>query len=339
MSVPSKYQILLTVVMVVDNWADQAAQVVDRVANQIAPLVTDYEIILVDNNSADNSDIYHHLTGEGGAPNVQVYQLVKTVDFEIAAWAGVENSLGDFVLVFDPFSEDLSSLSAALDAAVGGKDLVLMVNTTPRVSYVARTLQSLYAVLFRSLSGIDLEAEAAHHRLISKRVVTYLLQEPVPSLRYRTLPSVAGFAKAIIHYSAPRTRERDRRRLNDVRRGIRLLLSTSTAPLRLASLLGLLGAMLNILYSIYVIAVILARTDVAPGWTTLSLQLSGMFFLISIIVSVVTEYFIIDLKRARGGPSYFVVTEMTSKLLTRRERLNVHRQTDQAGEGRIDRKE
>ncbi len=333
------YQILLTVVMVVDSWADRAAQVVDRVANQIAPLVSDYEIVLVDNNSADNADIYRRLTSEGGAPNVQIYQLMKTVDFEIAAWAGVANSLGDWVLVFDPFSEDLSSLSDALAAAVGGRDLVLLVNTTPRASFVARTLQSLYAIMFRSLSGVDLKAEAAHHRLISKRVVTYLLQEPDPSHRYRTLPSIAGFAKAIIYYAAPRTQERDRRHLNDVRRGLRLLLSNSTAPLRLASLLGLMGAVLNIIYSIYVIAVILARSDVAPGWTTLSLQLSGMFFLISIIVSVVTEYFIIDLKRARGGPSYFVVTEMTSKLLTRQERRNVHRQTDQDSDGQIDRQE
>lgn len=321
---------LLTVVMVVDNWAERTAQVVQEVSRELAPLVSDYEIILVDNSAGDNTETYRCLTSETGAPNVQIYRLVKSVDAEIAAWAGVENSLGDFVLVFDPFSESLSSLPEALEAAVAGKDVVLLVNTTPRASFIARALQSVYAIAFRALSGVDLDAEAAHHRLISKRVVTYLLQQPVPSIRYRTLPGAAGFAKVVIRYAAPRTRDRDGRRLSDVRRGLHLLLSNSTAPLRLASVIALFGAMVNVAYIGYVIAVILLRTNVAPGWTTLSLQLSGMFFLISVVAWVVTEYIILDLKRAREGQPYFVVSELTSKLLTRRERLNVHQQTDAA---------
>jgi hypothetical protein len=35
------------------------------------------------------------------------------------------------------------------------------------------------------------------------------------------------------------------------------------------------AAMLNLLYSLYVVVVYLLKSDVVPGWTTMSLQLSG----------------------------------------------------------------
>ena len=64
----------------------------------------------------------------------------------------------------------------------------------------------------------------------------------------------------------------------------------------------------------------------AKGWTTLSLQQSGMFFLISLVLFVLTEYLIQTIQLSTQGPAYFVVRESTSALLTHRHRLNVESQ-------------
>jgi TRAP-type mannitol/chloroaromatic compound transport system permease large subunit len=83
------------------------------------------------------------------------------------------------------------------------------------------------------------------------------------------------------------------------------------------------GAAANLIYSIYVIAVGLLKSDVAPGWVTLSLQQSGMFFLLSLVLLVLGEYILQVATRTNEGPAYHVAQEFTSAIMTRREKLNI----------------
>lgn len=46
----------------------------------------------------------------------------------------------------------------------------------------------------------------------------------------------------------------------------------------LVSALYLFGATANLLYSIYIMLIALFKHDIAPGWVSMSLQQSGMFF-------------------------------------------------------------
>lgn len=314
--------------MVVDGWAGQAAQITAKISADIDLLAEDYEIILVDNAEADSSHFYSALVADSGQPNVQVYRLLSRVDYEVAAWAGVESSLGDYVLVLDPFDEDLSALSRALEhASAHHDDLVLIVNETPRRNGIGDTaLRRVYLSLFKMMAGINLQVEGAQHRLMSKRVVSYLLQQPRPASRYRALPAIAGFRKSVIRYRAPRRPRPKGSTLRDARRALRLLLSHSVAPARVASTLSLVSAGLNALYSVYVVALALTRDNLEPGWITLSLQQAGMFFIFSLLIFILTEYAIDNIRGGRSASGYFVIDEMGSAVLTRRQRLNVETQ-------------
>ncbi len=63
--------------------------------------------------------------------------------------------------------------------------------------------------------------------------------------------------------------------------------------MRMVTSLSLFGAVANVLYSIYVVGISLFKVDVEPGWVSLSLQQSGMFFLISLVLLVLGEYILI----------------------------------------------
>ena len=104
---------------------------------------------------------------------------------------------------------------------------------------------------------------------------------------------------------------------------MRLLVSTTRAPMRLVTTLSLFGAVSNLVYSLYVIVVALFKDDVAPGWTSLSLQQSGMFFLLSLVLLVLGEYILHMARLTTEGPLYHVAQEFTSADLARAERLNV----------------
>jgi hypothetical protein len=322
---PQVHPILLSVVMVLDRDCASASSVIEPVIAEVSRHVADFEIVVVDNGCREDSrDEYGRMLAPGGLPNVQVFQLIRSVDFEVAAWAGIENSLGDFVLVFDPFNEDLSFLPRALKAASEGYEFVAVRNVAPRrASFGERLFAPLFRALFRSLAGVDLASDAAQCRLFSKRIVSFLLQQPKPALKYRARPAIAGFSRLTLTYSGARSARSAMRLSSKVRRGLNLLFAQTIAPLRLASALAVGGALLNGLYSLYVVLIAILKKDVAEGWTTLSLQQSGMFFLISLVLFVLVEYVGQMFTWNLEGPPYYLAGELTSAELRRRQKLNI----------------
>lgn len=79
--------------------------------------------------------------------------------------------------------------------------------------------------------------------------------------------------------------------------------------------IGLLGAFLNLAYAVYVLVIYFFKPDVAAGWTTLSLQQSGMFFFVCLILTVLSEYVGTILSEVRSRPLYFVAQEANSSVL------------------------
>ncbi len=319
------YPVFLTVVCVARNRADELEATLGPLGERLSQLVADYELVVVDNASQDASvATLKRLTGEQALPNLQVYALTKEVDTDTASWVGIENALGDFVAVLDPFTDDPAVLPEMLDHAVSGADVVFAANRIqPALPLAYRLSQAAFHRLYQWVSGIHLIRQAPQYRILSRSVVNFILRHPQPAVSYRHLPASAGFARASVSYaSAPRA-PAPKRLWDSIDRGMRLLVSSTRAPMRLVTALSLFGAAANLLYSGYVVAVALVKPDVAPGWTSLSLQQSGMFFLISLVLLVLGEYILHMASLSGEGPPYHVGQEFTSARITRRQRLNV----------------
>ena len=319
------FPIFLSIVVVMRDQSSQIESILAEAASYVSTLVSDYELIVIDNASEDNSvAVLKRLTSEQGFPNLQIYALTKEVDADTAAWIGLENALGDFVAVVDPFADDIGFLPFMLDNAVRGADVVFATNgqLAPQ-SLAYKIAYSAFNRLYTWFNGIHLAKEAPHYRVLSKRVVNFILQHRQPAVSYRHLPATGGFARVNLDYSTKPKGSTKRRLGESIDRGIRLLVSTTNAPMRLVTSLCLFGAVANLLYSIYVIIIGLFKSNVAPGWVSMSLQNSGMFFLISLVLLVLGEYILQMASLSNEGPLYHVGQEFTSARMTRRERLNV----------------
>lgn len=317
--------IFLSLVITARNQGDQIQPLLAEVSRMLSGLVSDHEIVILDNASDDDSLLrLKVLTGADGLPNLQVYALTKEVDADTAAWVGLENALGDFVAVIDPLNDDISVLPEMLDKAVSGADVVFANNEQkPAQSFAYSGAYAIFNLLYKWFNGIHLAKEAPQYRVLSKRVVNFILQHPQPAMTYRHLPATGGFARVNISYSAAPKISRTKRLGDSIDRGMRLLVSTTRAPMRLVTSLSLFGAVANLVYSIYVVAVAFLKIDVAPGWVSLSLQQSGMFFLISLVLLVLGEYILNMVSLQNEGPLYHVGQEFTSARMTRREKLNI----------------
>lgn len=319
------FSCFLSVVFVVKNQSSSIEKILSDAAAVIGEIVPDYELIVVDNASTDDSVlVLKRLSAENGLANLQVYALTKEVDPDTASWVGLENALGDFVAVIDPLLDDISFLPQMLSHAVKGADVVFANNAQkPAQSLAYRGANFIFQSLYNHFNGVHLAREAPQYRILSKRVINFILQHPQPAMSYRHLPATGGFTRAYLKYSSTPRQSQPRKLGESIDRGMRLLVSTTRAPMRLVTSLSLFGAGANLIYCVYVIAVGILKTDVAPGWVSVSLQQSGMFFLLSLVLLVLGEYILNMASLSNEGPLYHVAQEFTSARMTRLEKLNI----------------
>jgi glycosyltransferase involved in cell wall biosynthesis len=329
----SFFPCFLSVVFVVRNQSASIENTLSEAVTAIASIVSDYELIVVDNASEDDSiSVLKQLTAENGLANLQVYALTKEVDTDTASWVGLENALGDFVVVVDPYVDDISFAPKMLDRAVSGADVVFANNSQkPAQSLAYRAANAVFHSIYNRFNGVHLAKEAPQYRILSKRVINFILQHPQPVMTYRHLPATGGFARAYLDYSSTPKASSPKRLGESIDRGMRLLVSTTRAPMRLVTTLSLFGAIANLVYSVYVLAIGILKTDVAPGWISFSLQQSGMFFLISLVLLVLGEYILNMASLSNEGPLYHVGQEFTSARMTRLEKLNIEAVVSDSG--------
>jgi len=319
------FPVFLSVVIVARNQSPYIEKILSDISKSISTIVSDYEIIIVDNASNDESlSLLKTLTAENGFPNIQVYALTKEVDTDTASWVGLENALGDFTAVIDPFADDIGFLENMLEKALHGNDVVFASNAQKPAENIPYQFASyIFNLFYRWFNGISLTKEAPHYRIVSKRVINFILQHSQPALTYRHLPATGGFARIRLKYNYKPEYSRRKSLSESIDRGIKLLVSTTRAPMRLVTSLSLFGAIANLIYSVYVVIIALLPIHVAPGWISLSLQQSGMFLLISLVLLVLGEYILHMASLSNEGPLYHIAQEFTSTRMTRQEKLNI----------------
>lgn len=327
MNAMARFDLFVSVVLVVRDAEARIADDLARVHAMLVEACSEHELIVVDNASED-ATFDRAAEVARALPDIQVYCLSRAVDRDAATFAGIENAIGDYVVVLEPTAAQIAFVPQMIEAALAGHDLVFAEarGGPRRRSPGGRLLAGLYRRAFRWSTGLDLEAELLHYRLISRQVINFLLQHENAALMLPTLPSVAGYPKTKLSYvesTDALTVQGDL--ASQAERGIGMLLTVTALPARLTTVVSLLAGFLNVLYAGYVVLIYLFKDDVAEGWTTLSLQISGMFFLFSIVLALLSEYVIRIFQGGLGRPTYHVGREFRSPALSREERLNVLR--------------
>ncbi|MCY7279268.1 MAG: hypothetical protein LH702_37435 [Phormidesmis sp. CAN_BIN44] len=92
---------------------------------------------------------------------------------------------------------------------------------------------------------------------------------------------------------------------------------------RFALIEHLIGAFLNVLYSVWAVLVNIFKSNIAEGWTTLSIQNSIMFFILFTILAILSEYTSRLMMTNQNRPFYIITKESRSLVLTRKQQINV----------------
>jgi hypothetical protein len=191
-------------------------------------------------------------------------------------------------------------------------------------------LQRFFAFLlgqvYKFSTGRKLENRPIALADLSRQYVNFLHRTGQPEVALRNSNIFTGFDSA--GETLPMLGKMPRRKTADLfGRGMEILFSASSSPLRAISMLALLGAGVNVLYSMYVLFTSLT-SSVSEGWTSMSLQISGMFLLTSLVLSMICEFLIYSQQSRFPGSKYFIAKELTSPQFGINTRLNVAEKND-----------
>lgn len=306
-------------VSVVARLHDDAAIVEDFVTEVTGVLechYENYELILVDDGSTDETVLRLRQLLER-IPAVRVLRLSRRFGVEIAQTAGLESAIGDYVVILTPGSDPPSLIPAMVGIAESQNVLVYGVNKAWRSQpFLRRTAERFFYWSCRRIFHVDIAPHSTHFRVLNRPAVNAIvrirdryrhLRALTPFIGYRSL---AFFYEPVYRPTYPR--RDDLREAIDT--GISIIVSNSSSPLRIVSWLGVIASFLNLAYIGYIAAVNLIKDRVAEGWTTLSLQQAVMFFVMFVILTVITEYVGRILNETQDRPLYYVYEELNSSV-------------------------
>ena len=322
----NRYDVFLSVIYVLNDDLDRLQKILTTTVQTLSQTVTDYEIVVVDNMSDKSKSIslLKELTNDKNFPNLQVYILNKRIDENIASCIGLDKSLGDFVTLLNPFLDDISFIPTMLDEAKKNFDIVIAYNKNKHIkSFFYRVARKGFDFLYKLLNKESIAVDIYPYRLFSRRVTNQILQDQFPEMILRHLPTSIGYTRKELNYNSKFKVSPNINFLHSVKKGIKFLISFSGAPMRVVSILSIFGALMNVFYSIYILIIAFAKTEIAEGWITLSLQQSGMFFLISIFFFILSEY-ILEMKGLKKNEhSNYISQEFGSSVILRHNKINL----------------
>ena len=252
----------------------------------------DYEIILVDDGSRDNSLQVMSILRESD-PRVKVISFSRNFGHQMAITAGVDYASGSAVIVMDADLQDPPEVVPQLiEKWREGHDTVYAIRKSRKDPILKRTIAFVFYRLFKRMSEIDIPVDAGDFRLMSRRVVDILRTMPERNRYLRGLASWVGFSQASISYARDE-RYRGERKYT-LWQSARLAFDGITAfshfPLRLVIHLGIVVSAAGFLYIATTIILALVYGRVVPGWTTLMAAVVFLGGVQLIVVGVVGAY-------------------------------------------------
>ncbi|MDE2239151.1 MAG: glycosyltransferase family 2 protein [Rhodospirillales bacterium] len=252
-----------------------------------------WEIICVDDGSQD-ATLPRLLALAAAEPRVRVVELSRNFGKEAALTAGLEAARGDAVIPFDADLQDPPALIPVMVAAWREGAEVVLGRRSDRSTDGAmkRGTASLFYKLNHYISNIELPENVGDFRLMDKVVVEALKRLPERQRFMKGLFAWLGFKTTVVDYTrTPRAAGKSKfsgfKLWNFALEGFT---SFSTTPLKIWTYLGATGAVVALLYAVFIILRTLIFGNSVPGYASIFVAVTFFGSVQLISIGVLGEY-------------------------------------------------
>jgi dolichol-phosphate mannosyltransferase len=275
----------LTVVIPVYNESTLIEELVKRVKQNVKLITEDFEIIIVDDGSHDNT--WNSIENEAKSENrIKGIKFSRNFGHHYAITAGLHNSIGEWVVVMDGDLQDRPEVMPDLyKKAQEGFDVVFVSRQNRPEKLYYRLAQKIFYWILRSLSGLDFDSRQANYSIINKKVVDAFKKFPENARFYGSTIKWLGFRRS--HVIANHGTRHSGKPSYTLRKRIKLasdiILSFSERPLKFAIGLGMVISSVSILIAFWICYRSIRWGFTVSGWPSLMV---ATFFLGGIILVV-----------------------------------------------------
>ncbi|MDA3052461.1 glycosyltransferase family 2 protein [Campylobacter sp. JMF_01 NE2] len=297
--------------LVLDEFYKVTLGVLKQIQNEILPNL-EYEFIFVDDGSRDNTaEKIKELHEKDSA--VHLVKFSRNFGKEAAILAGFKHAKGDMIVLMDADLEHPPTL--IIDMVKGYLDGYKIIyakrKSRPGTSLIKAKFSEAFYEIFNRISGVKIESGVTDYRLMDKSVVAELLKMNEYHRFSKSMFAWVGFKKKCLEFDhEPRIAgESSWSFWKLFNYAIEGFVSFSTAPLRLAFILGFLASLLSFIYGSYVILKTLIFGVSISGWATTIVLILFIGGIQLIVLGVIGEYIARIYEQVKNRP-HFIVEEI-----------------------------
>lgn len=298
----------ISIIVPAFNEAAAITATMESIANQLTSLSPHWDIVVIDDGSRDRTaDIVRSLPAY---LHVTLLRFSRNFGKEYAITAGLEYAQGDVVICMDADGQHSSSLLGdMLDKWREGYDMVYAVRQDRDVESSFKRWGSRFFYKLMTLGErIAIPRDAGDFRLMSRNVVDALNKLPERNRFMKGMYAWVGYSSIGIPYTPlPRSHGSSSfSRLRLMQLAWTGITSFSVIPLRLASAVGGLLALLAFLYGIWVVLEKMFFHESIPGWPTVVASLMFFSGVQLLFIGILGEYIARIYDEVKGRPPYIV---------------------------------
>jgi len=257
----------------------------------------DYEIILVDDRSPDNSwEVMKVLSSQNS--KIKSIRLSRNFGQHSAIFAGLTKAKGDWVVVMDCDMQDQPKEIAKLyKKALEGYDIVLGQRENRKDKFLKKLTSKLFYKVFNYLSGANFDNNVANFGIYHQKTIKSILDMGDYVKFFSLFINWIGFKSVSIPIEHGE-REEGKSTYSVGRlfkQAFNVIISFSDKPLRLFINFGLSISVLSFIVGIYYLYLALTGKIAQPGFSSLILSI----WFLSPIASI-NEYTIAQVELALG---------------------------------------
>ena len=244
---------LMSIVIPAYNEEESIEHVVTALRKVLQAENIRYEIIFIDDGSADNTFLRIKEQCESDE-NIRGYRFSRNFGKESAIWAGLKYATGDCCLVMDSdLQHPPETIPEMYRLWEEGYEVVEGIKANRgKESLISRMFTAAFYKLITGLSGFDMR-NSSDFKLLDKRVVDELVQLEERNSFFRGLSHWVGFRSVKVEYEVMK-RKYGKTKWNFIsltKYAIKNITGFSTAPLHLVTAIGFTLVIASIAFLIF----------------------------------------------------------------------------------------
>ncbi|MBO4719843.1 MAG: glycosyltransferase family 2 protein [Prevotella sp.] len=268
----------------------------------------DWEFLLVNDGSTDHT-LQQMIRLHDTDPHYNYLDLSRNYGKEVAMMAGFDYALGDALIIMDAdMQHPVSVIPEMLKYWEEGYDDVYAMRQGSKESWLKRKSSHWYYKLLQSLTRVPIQKDTGDFRLLDRSCVVALRQMRESERNTKGMYSWIGFHKKGIFYQQQVRQEGKSKwgALSLMNLAVNGITSFTTAPLRLASIMGIIVSAVAFIYLIYIILMTNLYGEPVQGYPTIMVTILFLGGVQLLSLGILGEYLGRVFNEVKGRPGYFI---------------------------------